>query len=218
MLRVWSIGMVLGILFVGQGYAQTPSDSTGGQKDYSYAYDESSKESSDYGDGENLIRGGWHLDFAMSTVGFNLGGGYDRKIAPSSYVGINASFFWVRGNNEAQFFYSTINNEDIILFPAYVYLKRRVLNNAVSSSFRPYVSAGVGGVHGIFVSGDTKTADHRDTMLSGAGFGALGADFGTPGTRTFGFELKYEVIRFPHNLGERDKFDNFQVKFYFLFN
>lgn len=216
MSRVLFTSLILFMLGFGKSIAQDSTDVP--QKDYSYAYEENSRESSDYGDGEELIRGGWHLDFAMSTVGFNLGGGYERKVAPSTYVGLNSNFFWVRGNNEAQFFYSTINNEDIILFPAFVYLKRRLFNDAVSSSFRPYASAGLGGVYGIFVDGDEKKPDHRDTMLSGAGFGAFGADFGTPGARTFGLELRYEVIRFPHSLGERKKFDNFQVQFHFLFN
>jgi hypothetical protein len=88
---------------------------------------------------------------------------------------------------------------------------------------RPYVTAGVGAVYGIFINSDVSTKQLRDstdfkaTQFAPTATLGLGADFGKPGTTGYGIGIKYQLLRFKNHLGARTNFDNLQIGFHVNF-
>ena len=177
-----------------------------------------------YDSGESKIKNNWAFDIQISTDGFVLGGSRNIKIAPGTFFGTSLDMFWVRGKNEAIGidYYTglptTINSETILLLPLEFHLKRRILTESISNTLRPYLSAGLGAVYGLYISGD-KPAGGLPVPQDKSQFAPtasleFGADFGKPGTTGYGVEMRYQFIKFKEHLGARESFNNFQIGFH----
>lgn len=180
---------------------------------------EKTKDPYDYDSGENLITNYWTFNVQISSAGFLLGGARNLKIAPYTHASVAADLFWVRGKDEqVDYLGRTINAESILMIPLTFTLKRRFLGEQLTNTFRPFVSIGAGGVYGWYIDGDLDRselpADHDNTQVALTALAGLGADFGKPGPSAYGFDVKYQVLRFAHHLGRRRHFDNLQLGFH----
>lgn len=183
-------------------------------------------EQSLFDNGEQKIGHSWGMNVQISTGGFVMGGVYNRKVAPKTFAIISLDMYWVNGKNEQTDWYTgrTINGENILITPLIVSIKRRLLADDLSNTFRPFVSVGVGGVWGWYIDGElrkdsllSRYPDHSASQLSYCGMASIGADFGTPGYNSYGVDIRYQLIRFPNHLGQRKVFDNLQLGFHMTF-
>ncbi len=176
----------------------------------------------EYDSGESKIPNYWTFNVQISSEGFVIGGARHFKVAPFTHLSVAGDIFWVRGKDEqVDVFGNTINGESIMILPLTVSLKRRLLGETLSNTFRPFVTVGGGGVFGWYIGGDLKrsqlASDHKDTQFALTGVAGVGADFGRPGSSAYGFDIKYQIIRFPNHLGLRKNFDNLQIGFHVNF-
>lgn len=187
------------------------------QEEDATAYDEEEP----YQSGDEKIRNYIGFNIQISTDGFVLGGYFDKKIAPYTHLGLSLDMFIVKGRNEiVDWTGRTLNSENIMILPLTLNVKRRLFPEGITNSFRPFVAAGAGGIYGYYFSGDVRKApDHKRSQYTPTAFVGLGADFGKPGSAsTYGMDIRYQIIRFSHSLGERSRFDNFQVGFHMGFS
>lgn len=184
-----------------------------------------------YESGEQRIRGGWGFNVQISSEGFVIGGLYNYKIAPYTFFSTSLDMFWVRGKNEQQAinpytgFPETINSETILVLPLQFSIKRRILGESISNTLRPFLSISAGAVKGWYLGGDISRSrldsvtggDLETSQFAPTVSVGFGADFGRPGQSAYGLDIKYQILRFPHHLGLRKKFDNFQLGFHMNF-
>ncbi len=176
----------------------------------------------DYDSGEDRIPNYWTFNVQISSEGFVLGGARNFKLAPFTHLAVAGDIFWVRGKDEqVDVFGNTINGESIMILPLTFNIKRRLLGESLTNTFRPFISVGGGVVFGWYIDGDLKRSelkpDHEDTQFALTGIGGIGADFGRPGRSAYGFDIKYQVLRFGNHLGLRKTFDNLQIGFHVNF-
>ncbi|MCB0832159.1 MAG: hypothetical protein KDC45_01715 [Bacteroidetes bacterium] len=182
-----------------------------------------------YRSGEEKIKSQWGMNVQISSVGFVIGGMYNYKVAPKTFLTSSLDMFWVRGKDEQQTYdyYTgqiiTINSETILMLPLQVLVKRRILTDVLSSSMRPFISGGAGAVAAWYLDGDAPKSflrdsiDHKASQLTWTATVGFGADFGKPGSTGYGVDFRYQVLGFPHYLGLRKRFDNFQIGFHMNF-
>lgn len=177
----------------------------------------------DYDSGEDRIPNYWTFNVQISSEGFVLGGARNFKLAPYTHLNVAGDIFWVRGKDEqVDVFGNTINGESIMILPLTFNIKRRLLGESLTNTFRPFMSIGGGGVFGWYIDGDASKADldslgHKKTQVAITGIAGIGADFGKPGRSAYGFDIKYQLLRFPNHLGLRKSFDNLQIGFHVNF-
>lgn len=183
-----------------------------------------------YESGDAKIGSGWGFNIQVATVGFVLGGMYNYKLAPNTMLTTSLDMFWVNGKDEQQVynpitgFYETLNSESILMTPLSFSIKRRLLADAVSNTFRPFVMVGAGGIFGWYIGGDISKkklnqsySDFKTTQFAPTGVVGVGIDLGKPGLTNYGFDVKYQVVRYNGHLGVRRRFDNVQVGFHVNF-
>jgi hypothetical protein len=169
-----------------------------------------------YRSGDDTIKDNWGFTIQVSTDGFILGGLYDKKIARCTHLGLSLDMFWVKGKDEmVDWTGQTLNGETILILPLTLNLKRRLFPEDIINSFRPFIVIGAGAVYGYYISGDvSKSSDSKDSQYAPTGFIGLGAEFGKPGRSGYGMDMRYQILRFPSSLGQRSKFDNYQIGFH----
>ncbi|MBX7151183.1 outer membrane beta-barrel protein [bacterium] len=175
-----------------------------------------------YATGDEKINNSWGFNVQISTSGFVLGGNRNIKMAPYTYLSTELNMFWVKGKNElVDYLGNTINAETILILPLTFQVKRRVLGESLTNTFRPFILAGAGGVYGWYIDGDLSRselpADHKSSQFTWNAVAGFGADFGKPGLSSYGMDIKYQVMRFANHLGERKNFDNLQIGFHMNF-
>ncbi len=190
------------------------------------AQDEDSIEQNLFDNGEERLSNSWGLNIQISTAGFVFGGVYHKKLAPMTFAAASLDLFWVNGKNEQTDWWTgrTINGENILMLPLMISVKRRVFADDLSNTFRPFVTAGVGGAFGWYIDGQMsksdlleKFPDHDPSQVTYTVLAGVGSDFGRPGDNAYGVDIKYQVLRFPDHLGQRKKFDNVQLGFHVSF-
>ncbi|NUM79465.1 hypothetical protein HUU42_01565 [bacterium] len=175
-----------------------------------------------YATGDEKINNSWGFNVQISTSGFVLGGIRNIKMAPYTYLSTELNMFWVKGKNElVDYLGNTINAETILILPLTFQVKRRVLGESLTNTFRPFILAGAGGVYGWYIDGDLSRselpADHKSSQFTWSAIAGFGADFGKPGLSSYGMDVKYQIMRFGNHLGERKNFDNLQIGFHMNF-
>lgn len=175
-----------------------------------------------YQSGDDKILNFWSFNLQVSSDGFLLGGAYNRKVASYTHLAVSADMFWVKGKNEiVDYWGRTLNAENILIIPVVLTVKRRLFPEDMTNTFRPFISAGAGGVYGYYISGDLKKSqlpsDHDRSQYTLTALAGIGADFGKPGKTGYGMDIRFQFLRFPNSLGQRKNFDNLQIGFHMNF-
>ena len=106
-----------------------------------------------------------------------------------------------------------------MIIPFTVSLKKRILREAISSDFRPFIIGETGPVYGIAFpkgKGFFKNLSLGKGQITLGFFAGFGIEFGNEQERVYGITLGFHYMWFPDMLGERQDYPGFYIRFNFI--
>ena len=158
-----------------------------------------------------------HRGFAYSLLETGSGLGFFYELPSANFFHFGAVFdaFMLRDNAQLEYYdpfydvprsYGKLNN--VFLLDLMVSVKKRMFQNSLHDSFRPFITAAVGPVYGMNFREFNRNPQTGEKLRDQFGWtlgGLIGAgiDADVDGNYFFGFRFQYRILPFGKTIGER---------------
>ncbi|KAA3600961.1 MAG: hypothetical protein DWQ06_09065 [Calditrichaeota bacterium] len=157
------------------------------------------------------------FNFQVSTIGLGFGGTWGKRAFDNVWFNLSSRLDLIQEDGDIPrntVTGETINNESTILMVPVILETRYYPHfDALDPSLRPHFGVGVGGILGwSFPRDDAEDGVKNNFAMAPTGFVNLGVDYFSSNFSYFGFNIRYNFVKFAEPLfGTDDEYSNFAL-------